>query len=179
MGMDVSGNNPTDETGEYFRNSIWWWWHPLADYCAAIAPDIASRCQDWHHNDGDGLGSDDSRALADVLQREINSGRCEAYAKIREAELATLPNRLCDYCAGAGELTTQHIKLIEERRATFVIGSVDEFFGLMHKFRVGEKCPCCKGTGSLEPRARSYPFSVENVQGFAAFLRSCGGFRIC
>src|SRR6516225_6934371 len=105
MGMDVSGNNPTDETGEYFRNSIWWWWHPLADYCAAIAPDIASRCQDWHHNDGDGLGSDDSRALADVLQREINSGRCEAYAKIREAELATLPNRLCDYCAGAGELT--------------------------------------------------------------------------
>ena len=78
---------------------------------------------------GDGLGSDDSRALADVLQREINSGRCEAYAKIREAELATLPNRLCDYCAGAGELTTQHIKLIEERRATFQIGSVDDFLG--------------------------------------------------
>jgi hypothetical protein len=68
MRMDVSGNKPTDDTGEYFRSSMWWW-HPLADYCAAIAPDIASRCQGLRHNDGDGLGSDDSRALANALQR--------------------------------------------------------------------------------------------------------------
>jgi hypothetical protein len=177
MGMDVSGLKPTAATGAYFRNSIWWW-HPLADYCAEIAPDIAARCQGWHYNEGDGLGRDDSRALADVLQREIDSGRCETYARAREAELATLPNHSCEFCAGAGELTPQHIKHIEEKRAGSSV-SLDELLGLLHKFRVGEKCPCCKGTGSLEPRARNYAFSVENVQRFVAFLRACGGFRIC
>ena len=27
MGMDVSGMNPSSETGEYFRNNVWWWRH--------------------------------------------------------------------------------------------------------------------------------------------------------
>jgi hypothetical protein len=138
-----------------------WWWHPLADYCAEIAPDIASRCQGWHYNEGDGLGGDDSRVLADVLQREIDSGRCEAYAKIHEAQLATLANDPCDFCAGAGELTAQLIKHIEEKQgATQTDGALDEIFGLPRKFLVGEKCPCCKGSGSVEPWARNYAFSV-------------------
>jgi hypothetical protein len=66
MGMDVFGCKPTNESGRYFRNSVWWW-HPLADYCAEIAPHIASRCKGWHYNDGDGLDNDDSLELADVL----------------------------------------------------------------------------------------------------------------
>jgi hypothetical protein len=56
--------------------------------------------------------------------------------------------------------------------------SLDELFGLLHRFRVGEKCPCCKGTGSIDPCAHNYAFSVENVQRFAVFLRACGGFGI-
>jgi hypothetical protein len=34
MGMDVYG-----ESGNYFRNNVWWW-RPLANYCQAIAPHI-------------------------------------------------------------------------------------------------------------------------------------------
>jgi hypothetical protein len=185
MGMDVYGNKPADETGEYFRNNVWWW-HPLADYCAEISPDTASRCQGWHSNDGDGLDADDSLALANALQREIDSGRCEVKVKVREAQLATLPNEptlpneRCDSCAGTGSLTMQQIKRIEEKRAAIESGcSLDELFGLLHKFRVGEKCNWCQGTGSRRAYARNYAFSVENVQNFVAFLRACGGFRIC
>ena len=54
MGMDVYGRNPTTKQGEYFRNNVWWW-HPLADYCTSVAPDITAQCNSWHHNDGDGL----------------------------------------------------------------------------------------------------------------------------
>jgi hypothetical protein len=184
--MDVYGNKPTDEEGDYFRSNVWWW-HPLAAYCEKIAPDIASRCQGWHHNDGDGLGADDSVALADALQREIDSGRCEAYAKVREAQLATLPtepispDERCDFCAGTGvPLTMRQIERIEEKRAAIESGccSLDELFGLLHKFRVGEKCSWCQGTGSRRAYARNYAFSVESVQCFVAFLRACGGFRI-
>ena len=31
MGFDLSGLNPKNETGEYFRNNVWWW-RPLAQY---------------------------------------------------------------------------------------------------------------------------------------------------
>ena len=41
MGMDLHGNNPITEEGEYFRNNIWSW-GPLADYIKQVAPDLAS-----------------------------------------------------------------------------------------------------------------------------------------
>ena len=47
MGMDMYGRKPTGERGEYFRNNVWWW-HPLADYCIMIAPDICAPCKYWH-----------------------------------------------------------------------------------------------------------------------------------
>ena len=74
MGVDVIGRN-----GGYFGPN-WAWWHPLANYCKELAPDIASRCKSWNTNDGDGLNGADSVALADILQNEIDSGRCAKYA---------------------------------------------------------------------------------------------------
>jgi hypothetical protein len=51
----------------------------LADYCIEIAPDICAPCKGWHSNEGDGLNATDATALADALQREIDSGRTPAY----------------------------------------------------------------------------------------------------
>jgi hypothetical protein len=155
MGMDVYGKRPADETGRYFRNNVWWW-HPLADYCMTVAPDIAEQCQCWHSNDGAGLNGNAAVALANALQAEIDSGRCAAYAAIREAELTALPSEPCDLCDGTGKR-----KPAPARGAGGVI------------------CNNCDGTGSVRPWETRYPFAVENVREFVAFLRECGGFEIC
>jgi hypothetical protein len=154
MGMDVYGRNPVNEAGEYFRNNCWYW-SPLADYISEMAPDIARHCSYWHSNDGDGLDAADALTLADKLQAEIDSGRCHAYAAIREAELKAMPSQLCDICGGTG------------KRADPPNTGPGE-------------CPCngCDSTGSTRPWETHYPFEVENVQEFVTFLRGCGGFEI-
>jgi DnaJ-class molecular chaperone len=92
-----------------------------------------------------------------VLQREIDSGRTEAFAQIREAELKVMPNEPCRLCDGTGT----------RKRGLPATPTPD-----------GVKCHKCDGTGSARPDDAMYPFSVENVQQFANFLRDSGGFGI-
>jgi hypothetical protein len=159
--MDVYGRKPTGKEGEYFRNNAWWW-HPLADYCMEIAPEIAARCKGWHSNDGDGLNGPDSASLADALQEEIRSGRCEANAKTREAEFAALalPNVRCTTCQGTGVRTPSAERGTDDTSAS------------------GIKCNVCNGSGSVRLWPDAYPFDIENVQAFVNFLRGSGGFVI-
>ena len=158
MGMDVYGKNAKGEAGKYFRNNVWWW-HPLAGYCLLIAPTVTAKCKMWHSNDGDGLGESDSLLLAALLRAEIESGRCAKYDAEYKAHLETLPRKECDFCHGTG--------------------SKKHDGG--HGDRVEEVRPChvCSGQGSVPSFEASYPFSVENVQGFVTFLENCGGFEIC
>ena len=151
MGMDVNGRRPSTANGKYFGNNCSWW-HPLAEYCKQIQPEITARCTHWHTNDGDGLDEKDSVALAEALQREIDSDRCEAYAKTVEAAATS---ERCLICEGTG-----FSKPMPE------IGAGDTATGL--------KCWGCGGEG----RILSDYFSVENVQEFVTFLRGCGGFSI-
>jgi hypothetical protein len=193
--MDVFGRKPTSKEGEYFRNNVWWW-HPLADYCIEIAPEIAERCEGWHFNDGDGLNGQDSAALADALQEEIRSGRCGAYAEIRKAELVGLPNERCTFCEGTG-VRSPTPKRAAGDAATGVIMAVDKDDEAIQfvcsdagttarEYQVdageelggGFKCRTCDGSGSIRPWACAYPFEVENVQAFVTFLRGSGGFVI-
>jgi hypothetical protein len=174
MGMDVYGRKPSSKAGEYFRANVWFW-HPLAQYCTEIAPEISARCEGWHYNNGDGLHGQDSAALAELLQSEIDSGRCEAYAKIREAEIAALPNEICKCCDGTGALTEAWVRDFKVERAD---PGLNEIFGPPPDFKVGNKCHACDGTGTRRPWACGYPFAVECVQDFATFLRGCGGFSI-
>ena len=141
MGMDVYGNNPTDKKGEYFRNPLRYW-KALADCIQVIAPDIAAKCTYWYANDGDGLEVFDALELADALQKEIDSGRCETYAKIKT-----------------------RIGLLER-------DTLGDEHGLWD-IAVGGN-----GAITLRPSDATYPFDIENVQSFVAFLRECGGFRI-
>lgn len=161
MGMDVIGKcavpKPVGEdgkpVGEYFRNNVWWW-RPLATYCVEVAPKITDGCAYWQSNDGDGLNAEDSVRLADALQAEVDSGRTAAYACDYKARLEALPLEQCSICDGTGWRT-------------------DGVLGPGKK-----KCNGCKGTGETKNSETWYPFTVENVIEWIAFLRFCGGFEI-
>ncbi len=156
MGMDVYGKQPTDKAkGEYFRNNAWWW-RPLADYCCRVAPAITAHCTYWQSNDADGLNAEESTALADALQAEIDAGRTATYAMDYTANVEGLPDERCELCEGTGR-----------RQPPPNAGAGDY------------PCNGCESTGRRKSSRTFYPFSVENVQEFIVFLRHCGGFEIC
>jgi hypothetical protein len=156
--MDVMGRNPTSKEGGYFRNNCWWW-SDLASYCQEVAPDVTAQCRYWHSNDGDGLDGRNSLLLADLLQREIDSGRCKRWAEIRASELERLPNEPCSLCEGTGT-----------RKPVPECGAGDLATGII--------CNACDGEGYVRPLNAVFRFAVENVQEFVTFLRASGGFEI-
>lgn len=90
MGMDVIGKAPANETGEYFRNNVWWW-RPLWNYCEVVAPELTKSVKYAQTNDGDGLKAKESVLLSKLLFNEIESGRTAEYAARYYKELAELP----------------------------------------------------------------------------------------
>lgn len=159
MGMDVYGKEPSSKVGEYFRNNVWWW-QPLATYACEVAPEITAACKYWQSNDNDGLDADGSIALANALQVEIDAGRTLIYGKKHNGALEAMANEPCRICEGTG--TRLPIPLC----------------GAGDPTKDGIKCNGCEGSGYVRPSATMYPFWVENVQAFVAFLRACGGFEI-
>jgi len=151
MGMDVYGNNPKSEKGEYFRNNCWHW-RPLWEYCEYVAPDICKKVASPGTNDGDGLGARDSKKLAMVLESMIKSGQTKAYEIAYDAKQAALPDQVCEICNGRG---------------------------IRYDMSVANGCNGCAGSGKRRPWAAEYPFSEENVKNWVAFLKECGGFKIC
>jgi hypothetical protein len=170
MGMDVYGNKPTSETGEYFRANVWYW-RPLANYCCTIAPEITGRCKYWQSNDGAGLDAADAFALAEILQREINNGRAATYERIYRAEQEALPNKPCWLCKGTGSRAPiPHDQQLDDLLGPPPAPQIEPD-GRM-------KCNGCDGEGFVRPESTYYPFSAEVVAEFVAFVRECGGFRI-
>jgi len=159
MGMEICGKNPTTEEGKYFVNGASRW-HPLADYVATVAPDIAARCKYWHTNDGDGLDAEDSLALAVSLQAEIDAGRTARYERLYRGRQEAAPKVPCWLCEGMGT-----------RRPVPLVGAGDPKNG-------GIRCNACDGNGVVDDWVTFYPFSAENVRRFVAFLRDSGGFEI-
>jgi hypothetical protein len=178
MGMDVIGRAPTSERGKYFENNSSWW-HPLATYCKEVAPEIARGCRHWHTNSGDGLDAAASRALAEALEAEIESGRCLDIERQAEAEREAAPKEICPICHGKGVVWRTRpqptVNLYGEVEfAPLYITDADD-----PRIDDGAGMPCfaCNGRGFHRPSFTS-PFSVKNVRNFAAFLRDCGGFAI-
>lgn len=154
MGMDVFGQSPISERGEYFRNSIWWW-HPLWEYCERLAPDLIPHDNPGHYNDGWGLDGSASLALAERLDAALASGAVEQYAKDYTRFLAALPDEPCTICAGTGKRAEPP-----------------------HTGPGPLPCNGCEGSGRRPHFATHYLFSPQNVREFEAFLRDCGGFNI-
>ena len=153
MGMDVVGVNPINETGKYFRNNVWWW-RPLWDYCVSVYPPCEK--VSGHYNDGDGMDLRHSLQLANVLRKEISSGRTAQYAENYKKFQETVPDEQCQICDGTGQRP-------------------DGLYGVEWK---GKGCNGCDGKGTKRPWVTEYPFTVENVEEFANFLDCCGGFQI-
>lgn len=170
MGMDVFGVKPTNETGRYFRNNIWYW-RPLANLCNALAPEICAACESWQHNAGDGLDEAGAQALALVLRRRLEDGTIERFIAERDSRLAALPDEACEICAGTG---VRSDSLGKER------GMTEKRITERKHPRCGQKgwCNGCDGRGTVRPFETNYPCTVENVTEFADFLEACGGFEI-
>ena len=154
MGMDVYGRAPSSETGTYFRNNVWWW-HPLWDYCELIGDGIISPDNLGHTNDGWGLESLQTQALVQRLEQALTSGHTERYASAYRSRLAALPLEPCHICAATGA-----------RAEPPAIGPGPY------------PCNACDGHGQVPSFETHYPFEVENVREFVAFLKDSGGFEI-
>jgi len=71
MGMDVYGNEPASDEGKYFRASIWGW-PTITTVMEACGHDVPVG---WYHNDGEGLGSQEScDRLADMMEAYLSEG---------------------------------------------------------------------------------------------------------
>jgi hypothetical protein len=180
MGMDVYGKNPTSETGKYFRNNVWWW-RPLWDYCVLIGgaggpgkdgPINGDTARAGHFNDGRGLGKKGSLVLAELLQTEVDAGRTAEYAKKRDAELDALPDQDCKICGGTGSRSPAPVCGPGPVPCNGCVTWESDASGDPTK---AKRKP---GNGKVRPPEASYPFSVDNVREFIAFLRDSGGFEI-
>lgn len=171
MGMDVIGKNANSETGEYFRNNVWWW-RPLWNYCEELHGDIVSAVEYGHSNDGDGLDAREAYALGLALEQDIESGVTAEYERKYREQMASLPMSDCQYCGATG-IRTDEVGVKNGMPTKELEPEVAMLVGRTHGY-----CNGCRGEGKVEHFATNYGFSVENVRNFADFLMECGGFEI-
>jgi len=155
MGMDIYGNKPKTQKGEYFRNNVWWW-HTLWQYCCIVDPTLIEKVPHAHYNDGDGLNATDARKLAIKLQTEIDTGRAKQYVDEYEKYRTSIPKEDCTLCDQNGERTWQQEN------------------GEPYK----KQCNACQGTKKVDSWATHYYINLDNIQEFTEFLTDSGGFKI-
>ena len=153
MGFDVYGKQPVKETGEYFRNNVWWW-RPLWDFICEKCDDIISQADADGGTSNSGWLIDDTKAkaIAKRLEELVHDGVVKEYERTYTRELIQMPDVSCDICNGKG---TRNDEVIQG------------------------KCNACGGLGHRRPRNTSYPFDAENVVQFIEFAKHSGGFTIC
>lgn len=155
MGMDIYGKNPINESGSYFRSSVWYW-HPLWTMIENLYPDIASKVPNAHYNDGDGLSESESTILANLMKDHIDSGLIQNYVIEYQKTLSSLPDQDCTYCNQTG----------------YRIWSGDD--GSAYQ----SQCNVCRGTLKYSNDSKSYPLDYDFIKSFQVFLSNCGGFEI-
>lgn len=155
MGMDVYGNKPKNESGEYFRANVWFW-HPLWDCLETLHPTLCSKCQSPHDNSGSGLNARDSLALSKLLKEDLENGTIEKYIKQRDDYLASLSKEDCKYCNGKGTRSWPNQDGTEEIK----------------------ECNVCHGQLKVDSFQTWYRMDIEVMKEFQVFLENCGGFQI-
>lgn len=172
MGMDVYGSAPSNEEGEYFRNSVWWW-HPLWTYCEQQHNDITSKVEYAHSNDGDGLSAPFAYELGNRLLADLENGTVAEYEAMYNKHMASLEREECGYCGGTG-IRTDLVGVEAGMPTKELDEAVSILVGRTHGW-----CNGCGGEGKKDSIDTWYRFSSENVAEFANFLIHCGGFSIC
>lgn len=176
MGMDVIGNEPTSEAGQYFRRNVWGW-RPLAELVCKLEPELTAGCTHWQSNDGDGLDAEPSEILSEALLSAVATGRVQRLVDARNKRIAALPRRRCGQCDGTG-IRSDEVG-VKDGQPNRIIGP-DTHAAPDHP-RYGQIgwCNGCSGYGTNKPSEADYPLTVDDVSQFAAFLAACGGFEIC
>lgn len=172
MGMDVYGKNPKSEMGEYFRRNVWGW-HPLWEYVEQVHPEIAELVKYAHSNDGDGLGSQDSAKLGELLLDDYESGKAFQYVEERNKWLSELPLEDCNLCEATG---------IRADEIGIQNGMPERELSPEMKVVTGREvgyCNGCQGSGKETNWATNYYLEPDDVKEFGLFLKDCGGFEIC
>ena len=79
MGMDVYGERPRTNKGEYFRNNVWWW-RPLWNYVSVECSDIITKkdIERGHFNDNYLITDSKAKKIAERLLQLHNDGRPQA-----------------------------------------------------------------------------------------------------
>jgi hypothetical protein len=158
MGVDISGKNPINETGDYFHAN-WWGWRPIHYLCEMAIYDykLNYNTDYWGSNDGMGLqNAEECNTLADALEEILGS---DIDAKKDDERVYVCLGSWCE--AGTGKMldgeTTQ---------------------SLNKQFEDGEihYTPIVAENGQLVESAHST--SVGRIKQFIEFLRNCGGFEI-
>jgi hypothetical protein len=155
MGMDVYGNNPKTESGEYFRSNVWYW-HPLWDCLEALHPAICGRCESPHDNSGSGLNAKDSLTLSKLLKKDLENGTIEKYIADYYAAIEAVPLQDCPYCEGTGNRDW------------------DQEDGTV----LTKTCNACNGTLKVKSYVSWYGMDLDLMKEFQIFLENCGGFTI-
>ena len=165
MGFDISGLNPKNEKGEYFRNNVWYW-RPLAEYVLKETKVIDEEEQKhWHYNDCHEVTKEQAEQISKQLDHLVKSGHCREFAlawerrrkKIEkhndqvEKELAEFEREVC-------------FKLDKKNLAPMEFPKKDKeiWDKIYHKTN----------------HDGSYPFTEENVKEFSEFCKNSGGFTI-
>lgn len=162
MGMDLYGRNPQNETGEYFRNTCWWW-RPLWNYVSESCNDILTSkdIESGHYNDGHFIDEVKSVQISHRLTELLESGEVKKYEKEYDKYLESLPLEDCEYCEGTGTRTW------DDGYEDCCVCNTE--YTRVQGIPIGKK-------KSFET---SYSFEESNVRGFRDFVKDSSGFEIC
>jgi hypothetical protein len=103
------------------------------------------------HERRHGLDDAQALALARILNEQVETGKALIHQRLCIGDIEPRKTVPCRFCDGKG--TSEHAP---------------------HK-----KCWVCDGDRFVEAANCEYPFDVEYVKDFIAFLMNCGGFSIC
>jgi len=143
--------------GIYFRASNWGW-RPIAELCIHAIENSGLNFGDisWHHNDGDGLKTQEHcHLLANAIE----------YITEEEANLQE-DDDMMHLCYGSwGDMTGNKVdeSKVDELNAIYPYGTI--IFGSV-----------VNDDGSIY--TPSHGTSLVRIREFIAFLRECGGFAI-
>jgi hypothetical protein len=155
MGMDVYGNAPISQEGEYFRANLWGW-RPI-HYISQVANErfeLGYDMSGWGYNDGKGLPKTKAKKLADAIEKLVAE-----YGEFQE------PTDKIYICLGmwveAG--TGSFVGETENLDEVYPIGT------LIHNSIVDSK------GRHIEP---AHSIDREFLNDWLVFLRNSGGFKI-
>lgn len=158
MGVDISGKNPINETGDYF-GANWWGWRPINYLCQLAAYDSKLNIDFEHWGSNDGMGLDNAKEcneLADALESYIGE---EIPAKDDDERVYLCLGSWCE--AGTGRM---------------VSSEVDHSLNKQYEYGTMHLTPIVTESGMLVESAHS--ISIGRIKQFIEFLRTCGGFEI-